>query len=570
MPLIVFIKNFFKEINPWQNIKVLHTNLKNDIIAGIMVAIIALPLGLAFGEISQLGPEAGIWSAVVGGVIGGLFGGSMVGVSGPTAPMASQIAVIMGAFVIGTTNEPDLVAAFSIIFLSGLVLIGISIMKISRFIHYIPYSVIAGFMCGIGMIIILSQINPFFGLEAEKNIPDALRSIGNTMQKIKLEALYVSIPSLLIMFSWKKVKNKIKFLSNIPTPLVTLIIGTSIAYFLNLNIPYIGDKMGITNSSNIFTFYFPDLTRIAEFIKPAMALAGLAVLDSLLSCKVADNLTGTRHNSDREAFGQGMANMAAGLVGGISTATATTQTVGNVTFGAKTPLSTIIKGLTLLGVLCGLGFVVAAIPNACLAAILFKVGLEILDYRILPVLKKMPLADLVIFIIVFCVTIYADLMIAVVIGVAISLLIFIKQMRLILSSTFYHKMIPLFKSNLIPEGKNKSDLDKLPINILQPQGPLFFGSTEQLINVYSSSPKHDMLIVDMSCVTMIDLSGAYVLEDLIVNARSKNIEVIVLNVNDRIRKILERVEFVKHIGKEFFKDSEKSVISIISKKYLSV
>ena len=155
MPLIVFIKNFFKEINPWQNIKVLHTNLKNDIIAGIMVAIIALPLGLAFGEISQLGPEAGIWSAVVGGVIGGLFGGSMVGVSGPTAPMASQIAVIMSSFVIGTTNQPDLVAAFSIIFLSGLVLIGISIMKISRFIHYIPYSVIAGVMCGIGMIIIL-------------------------------------------------------------------------------------------------------------------------------------------------------------------------------------------------------------------------------------------------------------------------------------------------------------------------------------------------------------------------------------------------------------------------------
>ena len=174
--MIKFLSNFIKsissELNPWKNIKILHTNIKGDILSGIMVAIIALPLALAFGEISRLGPEAGIWSAIVGGIIGGLFGGCLVGVSGPTAPMASQIAMFMGVFVIGTTNEPDLVAAFSIIFLSGLILVFISILKISRFIHYIPYSVISGFMCGIGVIVILTQINSFVGLEAEKNIYD--------------------------------------------------------------------------------------------------------------------------------------------------------------------------------------------------------------------------------------------------------------------------------------------------------------------------------------------------------------------------------------------------------------
>ena len=162
--IILFIKSSLKEITTWQNIKILHTNIRGDILAGITVAIIALPLALAFGEISQLGPVAGIWGAIAGGVVGGLFGGCMVGVSGPTAPKATQIAAFMGTFVIGTTNEPDLVAAFSIIFLSGLILVGISMLKISRFIHYIPYSVIAGFMCGIGAIVILTQINAFLGL----------------------------------------------------------------------------------------------------------------------------------------------------------------------------------------------------------------------------------------------------------------------------------------------------------------------------------------------------------------------------------------------------------------------
>ena len=145
--IILFIKNSFSEISPLENLKVLHTNFRADILSGITVAIIALPLALAFGEISQLGPIAGVWGAIAGGIIGGLFGGCLVGVSGPTAPKAAQIAAFMGAFVIGTTNDPDLIAAFSIIFLSGLILIFISLLKISRFIHYIPYPVVSGFMC---------------------------------------------------------------------------------------------------------------------------------------------------------------------------------------------------------------------------------------------------------------------------------------------------------------------------------------------------------------------------------------------------------------------------------------
>ena len=238
--MIKFFKNNCKNLNPWQNIKILHTNIFNDIIAGIMVAIIVLPLALAFGEMSGLGPEAGIWSAVVGGIFGGLFGGCLVGVSGPTAPMASQVAAFMSFFVIGTTNEPDIVAAFTIIFLSGLILVGLSVINISRLIHHIPYSVIAGFMCGIGVIIMITQINGFVGIAPESNIRSIFTNFIHTIEYIQIDALYVSIPSLLILFTWSYIQKKYYSFIYIPSTLVALIIGTCIANFMDLNIPYIG------------------------------------------------------------------------------------------------------------------------------------------------------------------------------------------------------------------------------------------------------------------------------------------------------------------------------------------
>ena len=558
-----FIKSSLKEINPWQNIQILHTNIKTDVLAGITVAIIALPLALAFGEISQLGPEAGIWSAIVGGVIGGLFGGCIVGVSGPTAPMASQLAIYMGAFLIGTTNEPDLVAAFSIIFLSGFILVIISMFKISRLIHYLPYSVIAGFMCGIGVIVILSQINSFLGIETQQNIIGLTNNFKHTFQNINFQALKVSLPCLIILFLWPWFQKKLSFLSNIPSALMALVLGSVIANFMNLDIAYIGEKMNNNDKSDIFLFYLPDFSRIREFIGPAFILSGLAVIDSLLSCKVADNLIGIRHNSDRETFGQGMANMASGLLGGISTATATTQTVANIKFGAKTPLATIMKGLTLLSILYGLGFLVEAIPLSCLAAILFKVGIEILDYRILPVIRKIPLRDLLTFIIVLCITVYQDIMIAIVIGLIFAFIFSIKEIVLTIRSNYNHKIISASELNLNPDEKIYKELISLPFIILRPQGPLFFGALESLLNSYASAPKHEILIIDMSKVNMIDLSGIYLLEDLVKISKNKHINSFVINATKDVKFILEKIGFIKNIGTKHFGDSLKSIIPII-------
>ena len=565
--IISFIYSSLIIINPWYNVKTMHTNIRGDILSGITVAIIALPLALAFGEISQLGPVAGIWGAIAGGIVGGLFGGCMVGVSGPTAPKAAQIATFMSLFVIGSTDKPDLVAAFSIIFLSGLVLVFISLLKISRFIHLTPYSVIAGFMCGIGVIVILTQINAFLGLEAEKNIHSVIQNFSKNLKNANTDALFVALPSLFILFSWSRLEQKVDLLKNIPSPLVALIAGTSIASIMGLNIPYIGDKMGGAKEAEIFSLYLPDLTRFSEFIIPALALAGLAILDSLLSCKVADNMTGEHHSSDKETFGQGMANIAAGLVGGVTTATATMRTVANIKFGGKTPLASIVHGLTLLAILLGLGFLVEAIPTACLAAILFKVGIDIMDYRILPIIKKLPTTDLIVFIIVLFVTVYEDLMVAVAIGVIFAVLKSRNEIKSMIKSKFKHKIISLSDSQYSPKEMNNEILNKLPVLVLQPNGPLFFASIEKLVQIYSKVKEHELLIIDLSKVTMIDLSGAFSIEDLIIGARKNGVKVLVTDASSEVNNVLSNLGFIKKIGSENYNKSYNSVTSFINERF---
>ena len=566
MKILSYFLDGLREISPKKNIHSLLSNLKGDILAGITVGIIALPLALAFGEISQLGPIAGIWGAIAGGIIGGLFGGCLVGVSGPTAPKAAQIAAYMSFFVVGTTNEPDFIAAFSIIFLSGLILVLISLLRISHLIHYTPYPVMAGFMCGIGALVILTQLNAFIGLSVEKNIPDVFKNLNYSINNFHAEALYVSLPSLIILFLWPKISNTSKTLSKIPSPFIALIIGTCIAQFFNLDIPYIGDKMGSDMTNKVFSLYVPDFNRTLEFIGPAFALAGLAILDSLLSCKVADNITGKRHSSDRETFGQGMANMAAGLFGGVTTATATMRTVANIKFGAKTPMASIVHGLTLLAFLLGLSSFVAAIPTACLAAILFKVGIEILDYRILPLLKKLPIKDLLIFSVVLFVTVYQDLMIAIFIGITFAIITSSKELINIIKTKMVHKFYQIGNSSF-DLGLTIKNTEDLSIHVFVPKGPLFFGSVEPLRNDFNLIPKTETIIIDMREVTMIDITGLFSLEDIIKSSNSNGTKVIVSNATKAVKDTLIKLEFIKRIGNENYYESIDNDILEITKNY---
>ena len=564
--MLLFVKRALKEISPTKNFKSLTTNIQGDILAGITVGIIALPLALAFGEISQLGPIAGVWGAIVGGIIGGLFGGCMVGISGPTAPKAAQIAAFMSFFVIGTTNEPDLTAAFSIIFISGLILVILSLLNVSRFIHYTPYSVIAGFMCGIGVIVILTQMNAFVGLEVEKNIHDVFKNLGSSLANVNIEALIVSVPSLLILFLWPFLEKNSKYLTKIPSPLVALIIGTTIAHSFKLDIPFIGDKILNASGQNIFSFYIPDFSRLKDFFGPALALAGLAVLDSLLSCKVADNMIGDRHSSDRETFGQGMANMAAGLVGGVTTATATMRTVANIKFGGKTPLSSIVHGLTLLAILLGMSSFVAAIPAACLAAILFKVGIDIMDYRILPVIRKIPKTDLLIFCVVLFITVYEDLMVAIAIGICIAIIANFKQFKSSLSLSNQYSSKTFAHSNFSKKDNKFASTNEDLVQIFDIRGPVFFGSVESLLRAYSALPVHKILLMDIRKITSFDITGAYALEDLIHQLRKKGISTYVICTQVKIKTTLKNLNIIESMGSDRYLNSPNEALPAIEQE----
>jgi sulfate permease, SulP family len=546
-----FIKKFLidglKEINPWQNIKIMHTNVGKDILSGIVVAIIALPLALAFGVGSGLGAITGIWGAIAGGIIGGLFGGSRFGVSGPTGPKMAQLAAIMVGFRLAS-GEPDLSAAFAIIFLSGLILIGISFLKISRIIHYTPYSVVAGFMCGIGVIVMLLELDSFLGLPVPHSVFDAIQGIPYAFSHASLQALLVSVPTLAVMFIWPKVIKKYRRLKLIPGPLLGLIVGTGIAQFGGFQIEYIGDI-----PSGLPELYFPDFSNIGAYWIPALSLAGLAVFDSLLTCVVADQLTGDKHSSDRETFGQGVANCAAGLVGGLTTATATMRTVANIKSGGKTPLASVVHGVILLALVLGMGPMASGIPMACLAAILFKVGIDILDYRILPVLFRLPLTDMIVFWSVLIVTVVEDLLVGMGIGFLLAIIRFVMEV----SKTYKPSVTDL---GSVDSSKISKEL-KDKIKVLKPAGPMFFGSVQSLETAYHQTNNCPIILIDLDEVTMLDISGAYALEDLVAKAKSENRIVYVANANPKVKDVLERVKVIESFGKGGYFDLAEDALT---------
>jgi sulfate permease, SulP family len=422
--------------------------------------------------------------------------GSKFGVSGPTGPKMVQLAMIMEGYHLAS-GEPDLGAAFAIIIFSGVILIAISMMGISRLIYFIPYSVVAGFMCGIGLIVMILEFDSFLGLPAAHSVMEGIHGIPNAIMNFNPQALMVSIPTLTILLVWPKIIRLYPKIKLIPSPLIALIIGTGIVTIGKLDIETIGNiPVGLPE------FYLPEWSRFGEFFVPALSLVGLAVFDSLLTCIVSDHMTGEKHSSDRESFGQGLANCAAGLVGGLTTATATMRTVANIKSVGKTPLAAIVHGFVLLALVLGLGPYAEQIPIACLTAILFKVGIDILDYRILPVIHQLPLTDMIFFWSVLIVTIVEDLLIAMVVGVILAFFRFVQE----ISRVYQHQITYLedfSEDNLINENLKRK------VKILRPQGPMFFGSVKQLAEAYENANQHQVLIIKLKDVSMMDLSGAY-------------------------------------------------------------
>lgn len=386
------------------------SNFKGDLLGGITAGVIALPLAIALGVSSGLGAAAGIYGSIIVGMLAAIFGGTPTQISGPTGPLTVVVASVAAVHL----DNPNLI--FAAILLSGLFQIILGLLKVGKLVNFIPYPVISGFMSGIGAIIILLQVNSFLGLDFTgtpiDGVINVVKHIGNT----DLYSVILGVLTLIIVFFTPK-----KLANIIPPPLTALILGTLAAVIFNFDVKTIGE---IPRSFPNLTFPAFKLSEIETVIPIALTLAVLGSIDSLLTSLVADSLTGTKHQSNKELIGQGIGNMAAALFGGIVSCGATMRTAINIKSGGRTSLSGVIHSIFLIFVIIFFAPVAAKIPLSVLAGILIKVGVSIIDYKFIKLIKAAPRNDLIVMLLVFLITVFDDLILAVGVGVVLSSILF--------------------------------------------------------------------------------------------------------------------------------------------------
>lgn len=382
--------------------------LKGDIFGGLTAAVVALPLALAFGVASGVGPIAGLYGAIAVGFFAAVFGGTPAQVSGPTGPMTVVMAIIV------TTHAHNLGEAFAIVILGGALQILFGIARLGRYINYTPYSVVSGFMTGVGVIIMIIQLLPFVGLAPASGGPvGTLHTLmGLDLGQVNVSAAGLALATLIIVTFWPRRLGRF-----LPAPLAALIIGTLVSVMFLSNVPIIGE---VPTGMPIPQMPAIAVAQIPSIFQAAFILALLGSIDSLLTSLIADTITRTRHDSDRELIGQGIGNMISGLIGGLPGAGATMRTVVNVRSGGRTPISGAIHALVLLALALGLGPLAAKVPHAVLAGILMKVGWDIIDWGYVKRLRRVPVDKAVVMLTTLGLTVFVDLIAAVAIGIILA------------------------------------------------------------------------------------------------------------------------------------------------------
>jgi len=501
-----------------------YKRIVGDLFGGVTASVIALPLALAFGVASGVGAQAGIYGAIILGFVASLAGGTKVQISGPTGPMTIVAASTLVLF------HGDVSLLMAAVLLTGLFQIVLGLLKVGKFVKFVPYPVISGFMSGIGIIIILLQINPLLGIEGVRSPLEAVASFANVGTRFQADALYASVIALLIVFFTPK-----KIARIIPTPLLALIIVTAISQLAGLQLATIG-----TIPSGLPEIYWPSfsISQTTIIVSAAMSLAVLGAIDSLLTSLVADSLTKTEHDSNRELIGQGLGNALTAFVGGIPGAGATMRTVVNVKSGGTTRFSGVLHALILLGALLGLGKYAAIVPMAVLAAILIKVGLDIVDYRFIKIIKKAPKHDLAIMFTVLFLTVFVDLIVAVGVGVVLaSVLLTIR-----LTNQVHSSVNDLEISVKEIEGCEQITHDKsFRVRVVDIDGPFFFGSTSRLVGQVGAMLGTKIVIFNCLKVPFIDLSAFFAMGEIILKLKGNGITPLIV-VSDEIRTKLIKLE----------------------------
>ena len=506
-----------------------------DIISGIIVAIIAMPLSIALAIASGVNPEQGLYTAVVAGFFISFLGGSRVQIGGPTAAFVVIIYGIIAQYGMSGLTVATIMA--------GLILIIMGLLRFGNLIKVISKTITVGFTLGIAIGIVTGQIKDFFGLQMEAvpaEFTDKIIAFAENFHTLSLATLLIGVLALLIQIFWPYVSKKI------PGSLVAIIITTVIVSLGKLPVKTIGDLYTI--KAGLPTFTVPDISfdLIHQMISPAFTIAILAAIESLLSCVVSDGMIGGHHRSNAELVGQGVGNIMSALFGGIPATGAIARTAANVKNGGRTPMAGMVHAVTLLLILLFLMPYASLIPMSTLAAILIMVGYNMSGLKtVVRMLKSAPKSDIAVLVITFVLTVFFDLVVAIEFGMILASFLFLKHMA---DAAGVRQWV---ERNDLDEISENTDLKQVPknISVYEIFGALFFGAANDFLNVVHEEGKN-VLIFRMRNVPAMDISGLEALEEALETCHKRGMTLVLSHVNEQPMKVMEKAGFIEKIGRE--------------------
>lgn len=588
------------------------SHFRGDLFGGITAGIVALPLALAFGLQSGLGATAGLYGAIFISFFAAMFGGTNTQISGPTAPMTAVSMVIIAGVVAASEGDLNraLPSILMVFLLAGLIQIMLGFLKVGQYIRYIPYPVVSGFMTGIGVIILITQLLPMLGYYPKEDVSfiqkfipqaeelilegilreeaaeellvledfketvkraesisredimreasalasnnasgviNALRLTGRAITNINYTDLILGILTIFIIYGFKRITKVI------PSTLVALLVVSLGAFFFLPEYRTIGNIPSGFPLFQVEIFTGFKFANIQPYIFTAISLAALGAIDSLLTSVVADNMTKTKHNPNKELIGQGIGNSIAALFGGIPGAGATIRTVVNIDSGGRTKLSGMVAGILLLVILLALGPYASKIPAAVLAGILVTVGIGVMDYKGLRQVRRLPRSEVVVMFLVLGLTVFVGLIEAVGIGLILASLLFMKK----ISDVVEHQTnaAPLRAFARETPWEDEGDIidrigDKVYIKHLY--GPLFFGFASRFQDMVKALPDVETVVMRMDKVPYVDQSGLYAMEDAILNLQEQDIKVVFTNIHGQPLDMFERFNLIPGLVEEEF------------------
>ncbi|MDH6100019.1 SulP family inorganic anion transporter [Anabaenopsis sp. FSS-46] len=520
-------------------------NLQGDLFGGLTAAIVSLPLALAFGVASGAGPVAGLYGAVCVGFFAALFGGTPTLISEPTGPMTVVMTAIVSSMIASNGEKVGLAMAFTVVMLAGICQILFGIFKLGKYITLMPYSVISGFMSGIGVILILLQIAPFLGQPNPKGgVLGMVQALPELLSKINPVETSLGCMTLAIIFL---IPSKYKRFA--PPQLVALVVVTivSLVFFGDDNIRRIGEiPMGLP-TLQMPTF---NASQITVMVINGVMLGMLGCIDTLLTAVIADSLTRTEHKSDKELIGQGIANVVSGLCGGLPGAGATMGTVVNIQTGARTALSGITRALILLVVVLWGSSLTQSIPMAVLAGIALKVGIDILDWSFLKRAHQVSLKGAVIMYGVMFLTVFVDLIIAVGVGVFIANILTIERLSQLQAQDV--KTITDADDAIVLNDEEKALFDQANgrVVLFYLSGPMIFGVSKAIAREHSAMADSDVLILDISDVPMLGVTASLAIENAIKDAYEQGRKILIVGASGKVKRRLEKLGVLNFVSRE--------------------